>query len=95
MALHLVVGKGPVGTTTADLLAARASAPAGPAPRSRALGRPQQDVALAAEGQLDHALRGQVNPHFLFNSFNSLRALIASDIAAYTPLVREGRVQRM
>ncbi len=36
--------------------------------------------AIAREAQL-HALRGQVNPHFLFNSFNSLRALIALDPA--------------
>ena len=36
--------------------------------------------AVAREAQL-HALRGQVNPHFLFNSFNSLRALIALDPA--------------
>ncbi|MFT3830848.1 MAG: histidine kinase [Opitutaceae bacterium] len=34
--------------------------------------------AVAREAQL-HALRGQINPHFLFNSFNSLRALIAID----------------
>ncbi len=34
--------------------------------------------AAAREAQL-HALRGQINPHFLFNSFNSLRALIALD----------------
>lgn len=34
--------------------------------------------AVAREAQL-HALRGQVNPHFLFNSFNSLRALVATD----------------
>jgi hypothetical protein len=34
--------------------------------------------AVAREAQL-HALRGQINPHFLFNSFNSLRALIALD----------------
>ncbi len=36
--------------------------------------------ATAREAQL-HALRGQINPHFLFNSFNSLRALIALDPA--------------
>ncbi len=39
--------------------------------------------AIAREAQL-HALRGQVNPHFLFNSFNSLRALIALDPARAT-----------
>ena len=39
--------------------------------------------ATAREAQL-HALRGQVNPHFLFNSFNSLRALIALDPARAT-----------
>lgn len=39
--------------------------------------------AVAREAQL-HALRGQVNPHFLFNSFNSLRALIALDPAHAT-----------
>ncbi|MBK8474738.1 MAG: histidine kinase [Opitutaceae bacterium] len=39
--------------------------------------------ASAREAQL-HALRGQVNPHFLFNSFNSLRALIALDPARAT-----------
>ena len=32
-------------------------------------------VTAARESQL-HALKGQLNPHFLFNSFNSLRALI-------------------
>ena len=39
--------------------------------------------AAAREAQL-HALRAQVNPHFLFNSFNSLRALIAIDQARAT-----------
>ncbi|HLP08298.1 MAG TPA: histidine kinase [Opitutaceae bacterium] len=39
--------------------------------------------AVAREAQL-HALRGQINPHFLFNSFNSLRALIAIDPARAT-----------
>jgi LytS/YehU family sensor histidine kinase len=39
--------------------------------------------ATAREAQL-HTLRGQVNPHFLFNSFNSLRALIALDPARAT-----------
>ena len=37
-----------------------------------------QARTAAREAQL-HALRGQINPHFLFNSFNSLRALIALD----------------
>jgi hypothetical protein len=39
--------------------------------------------ATAREAQL-RALRAQVNPHFLFNSFNSLRALIAIDPARAT-----------
>ena len=39
--------------------------------------------ATAREAQL-HSLRAQVNPHFLFNSFNSLRALIAIDPARAT-----------
>lgn len=37
-----------------------------------------QSESTARETQLQ-LLRGQVNPHFLFNSFNSLRALISID----------------
>ncbi len=39
-----------------------------------------ETTAAAREAQL-HALKGQINPHFLFNSFNSLRALIDEDPA--------------
>lgn len=44
--------------------------------------------AAAREAQL-HALRAQVNPHFLFNSFNSLRALIAIDQARATEAITQ------
>jgi two-component system, LytTR family, sensor kinase len=50
--------------------------------------RSLQATALATEAQLE-MLRYQLQPHFLFNSLNSLRALIAEDPARAREMVTE------
>ncbi len=55
--------------------------------RSAEIARLQLEVA-ARQAQLD-ALRAQLNPHFLFNALNSLRALIAERPAQARELVTD------
>lgn len=50
--------------------------------------RTEQAQALAQAAQL-HMLRYRLNPHFLFNALNSIRALIAEDRGAAKNMVTE------
>jgi sensor histidine kinase YesM len=55
--------------------------------RQETLERQALELSLVARDAQLRALRSQVNPHFLFNSLNSLRGLIAEDPARAAAMV--------